>query len=71
MPAIIVSRNSPGRSFLMTHRHQIPSLLRGGCVKRSDSILDSLNKDFLEPQARLSVASQSTEYAIRNEFQGS
>ncbi len=35
-------------SLLMTHSHQIPSLLRGGCIKRSDSILDLLNKDSLE-----------------------
>jgi hypothetical protein len=32
----------------MTHSPQIPSLLRGGCTKRSDSILDLLNKDSLE-----------------------
>ena len=35
-------------SLLMTHSHQIPSLLGGGCIKRSDSILDLLNKDSLE-----------------------
>ena len=36
-------------SLLMTHSHQIPSLLRGGRVKRSDSILDLLNKDSRSP----------------------
>src|SRR5436309_4652882 len=34
-------------SLLMTHSHQIPSLLRGGCIKRSDSILYLL-QDSLE-----------------------
>jgi hypothetical protein len=35
-------------SLFMTHSHQIPSLLRRGCMKRSHSTLDLLNEDSLE-----------------------
>jgi hypothetical protein len=29
-------------------RHQITSFLRGGCIKRSDSALNFVDKDLLE-----------------------
>jgi hypothetical protein len=53
---------------LMTHSHQVPSLLRRGCTKRSDSTLDLLNKDSLEclKQGRASLPTRQNLQSVMN-----
>ena len=55
-------------SLLMTHRHQIPSLLRGSCIERSYSILDLFDKDSLEclKQGRASLPNRQNMQSVTN-----
>jgi hypothetical protein len=55
-------------SLFMTHRHQIPSLLRRGCIKRSYTTLDLLKKDFLEclKQGRASLPNRQNLQSVTN-----
>ena len=55
-------------SLFMTHRHQIPSLLRRGCIKRSYTTLDLLKKNFLEclKQGRASLANRQNLQSVTN-----
>jgi hypothetical protein len=55
-------------SLLMTYSQQIPSLLRRGCIKRSHSTLDLLNKDSLEclKQGRASLPNRQNLQSVTN-----
>src|SRR5438445_3237126 len=55
-------------SLRMTRSHQIPGLLRRGCIKRSHSTLDLLNKDSLEclKQGRASLSNRQNLQSVAN-----
>src|SRR5437660_4521411 len=55
-------------SLRMTRSHQIPGLLRRGCIKKSYSTLDLLNKDSLEclKQGRASLSNRQNLQSVAN-----